>query len=220
MTVHEVTQGEYLASIARQYGFSDWHQIYDHAENADFRKRRPNPNLLRPGDRVHIPEKQAGQVAAATGSLHQFEVKEPDPIELRIVLRDDKGNALADMPYTLEAKDVKKTGRTDADGLVKEQVPVGAPAARLSLDGRGLSWEIDIGHLDPVDEPGEDQPVISGVQARLNNLGFSCGDVDGILGPRTEQALKNFQRIVLGREEPDGIPDQATRDALVHRHAS
>jgi N-acetylmuramoyl-L-alanine amidase len=27
----------------------------------------------------------------------------------------------------------------------------------------------------------------------LNNLGFDCGDVDGVIGPKTETAIRGFQ---------------------------
>jgi hypothetical protein len=43
--------------IAGKYGFKDWKAIYDHPSNADFRRRRPNPHLILPGDRIAIPDK-------------------------------------------------------------------------------------------------------------------------------------------------------------------
>jgi hypothetical protein len=219
MIVHDVRQGDYMASIAMQYGFSDWRQIYDHADNAALKKRRPNPNVLLPGDQVCIPDKPVKQVDAAPGAMHKFEVQPMKPIRLQIALKDEKGKALAGLPYTLTVNHVATPGKTSGEGVADEEIPVGTRTATLVLDGRGIRWDIDIGHLDPIHED-DDTPIVSGIQARLNNLGFSCGAVDGVLGSRTEQALRQFQRDVMGRETPDGQPDKETRDKLLERHGA
>lgn len=44
--VHVVKQGECLIRIAASYGFGDYRIIYDHPENAEFKRKRPNPNPL------------------------------------------------------------------------------------------------------------------------------------------------------------------------------
>jgi len=41
---------------------------------------------------------------------------------------------------------------------------------------------------------GGSEAEVKIVQSLLENLGYNCGDVDGILGPKTEQALRIFQR--------------------------
>jgi len=37
---------------------------------------------------------------------------------------------------------------------------------------------------------------VAALQARLTEMGFDCGRVDGIYGPRTEAAVKEFQKSV------------------------
>src|SRR4029077_990480 len=50
------------------------------------------------------------------------------------------------------------------------------------------------------------------LQGRLNALGFDAGREDGILGPETETALRQFQREY--GLEPDGVCGPATITAL------
>jgi peptidoglycan hydrolase-like protein with peptidoglycan-binding domain len=47
---------------------------------------------------------------------------------------------------------------------------------------------------------------VSGIQARLNNLGYNCGKVDGIFGKKTRAALNLFRKTV-------GLPLSAKIDA-------
>jgi N-acetylmuramoyl-L-alanine amidase len=54
---------------------------------------------------------------------------------------------------------------------------------------------------------------VSELQRRLNALGFDAGRQDGILGPETETALKQFQRE--RGIEPDGVCGPATINALM-----
>src|SRR5438552_2032144 len=66
-TQHTVKAGETLSSIAQQNGFRDWNTIYNASENAAFRKKRPNPNLIVPGDIVMIPDKKSKTVPVSSG---------------------------------------------------------------------------------------------------------------------------------------------------------
>jgi N-acetylmuramoyl-L-alanine amidase len=68
---------------------------------------------------------------------------------------------------------------------------------------------LQIGHLDPVEET-------TGIQGRLNNLGFDCGEVDGIIGPQTEAAVRAFQDE--HSLEADGIPGPKTQAKLKEVH--
>jgi len=49
-------------------------------------------------------------------------------------------------------------------------------------------YKLNISYMDPLDEG------CRGVQARLNNIGYSCGEEDDELGPRTLAALRAFQK--------------------------
>jgi putative peptidoglycan binding protein len=141
---------------------------------------------------------------------------------LKIVLKDSEGKALANQPYTLTVAWLTFRGNTDGSGALHQKIPIGVDTGELSLDKINLNWNLKIGHLDPVRDEGEDSAIISGLQARLNNLGYHSGNVDGILGPRTREAIQAFQMKALGRDESraTGEPDKQTVDALKQQHGS
>jgi len=71
-----------------------------------------------------------------------------------------------------------------------------------------VTWELQIGALNPILERAPDQNCVSGVQQRLNNLALYTGGIDGGLGPNTRAAIRQFQRI-FGIDPQTGNPDQA-----------
>src|SRR5688572_3157893 len=101
MPKHVVQQGECLSTIAKRYGFPDYRTVYEHPDNAELRRKRPNPNLLFPGDVVAIPEPKVRTAAVATGQVHRFQVTLPKK-ELHLQLKDHEGKPIANEPYVLE----------------------------------------------------------------------------------------------------------------------
>ena len=83
-----------MNASAAKYGFAKWKTIYDHPANAGLKKRRPNPNLIHPGDEIVIPDRAPKEADCATGRVHKFVVKKPSPDELIVVLKR-KGKPLA-----------------------------------------------------------------------------------------------------------------------------
>lgn len=215
MPDHVVKQGECLSQIARRYGFADYKTLYNHPDNADLKKKRPNPNVLRPGDVVHVPDLDKKEVDAATGQTHKFKVKLPKKA-LRLVLLDAAGQPIKGEDYVLEAGPDRLTGKTDGDGKI--DVPIGPTAVggRLTVAGRILV--LNFGDLDPVDpETGDpDAKDWRGVQARLKNLGYDVGPADGQWGPRTRAAIALFQHD--HDLSIDGEPSAATLKKLEEAH--
>lgn len=209
-TVHIVRQGECFTGIASQYGFRDYRQLYDSADNQALRKRRPNPNVLRPGDRIVVPDVRQQTVNGGTDQIHRFVVRRPLK-ELRIVLKDHSGQTLASRSYSLSWGTVKRSGTTDGDGLLRERIPIGVLNAELDLGERVVA--LRLGHLIPVDPEVND---CSGVQARLSNLGYDVGPIDGQVGPRTRAAIAVFQAdhdLTI-----DGEADATTQSSLRNAH--
>ena len=52
---YTVKKGDTLSAIARRHGFKTWQEIYNHPDNEAFRRKRPNPNLIHPGDVLMLP---------------------------------------------------------------------------------------------------------------------------------------------------------------------
>jgi N-acetylmuramoyl-L-alanine amidase len=217
--IHTVKQGEYLSGIALDFGFLDWHTIYNDPNNADLWKKRDSHEVLLPGDEVFIPDKQDRQETCGTERRHEFELYQPKNW-LNIVLKDAVGNAIANQPYTLTVGEQELKDTTDDTGLVQQEIPIGVTSGCLTLDNLGLSWDLGIGYLDPFREKDTNDPIVSGIQARLNNLGFPCGEVDGIMTTETRRAIRMYQiaRMGLDPSKASGEPDEDTRNALFAEH--
>jgi N-acetylmuramoyl-L-alanine amidase len=190
MSVHTVKQGECLSSIAARYGLSDWKRIYDDPGNAELKKKRPYPNILAPGDEVAIPEPSQKTIEAATERVHRFVVK-TQTVKLRLALLDPYGTPYEGKSFVITAgvKEIKR--RTGQGGLIECDVPAQEQSAHLRvwLDDDDpdphIDWDLAIGHLDPID-------MLTGVQARLANLGYRCA-VTGEYDQATLTALRRFR---------------------------
>lgn len=108
------------------------------------------------------------------------------------------------------------SGSTGGDGVIHHQVAAEVKEAILDVwIDHGLQrktpqrWMLKIGSLDPVEKP-------RGIQARLNNLFYECGEVDGIVGPKTRAAIRRFQED--HGLEVDGIAGPKTQAELKGVH--
>ena len=48
--------------------------------------------------------------------------------------------------------------------------------------------------MNPILEEAPDAQCVSGIQQRLNNLGFLCGLEMGVLNDNTREAIRSFQK--------------------------
>jgi len=213
-TKHTVTQGECFSSITKKFGFFDYKIIYDDAENSALKTKRPNPNVLFPGDIVAIPERQLKEEIGATLQKHIFKIPSKKTF-IKVVIKDSEDKPYANIDYELTVDGKKTTGKTDATGKVEEEIIADAKSGEIILRSKSGSNEIlgvielEFGKLAPAEEN-------TGVQARLNNLGFDCGAVNGVMNTKTEEAIKAFQK---KNGDPDtGVVDDTTRNKLLQQH--
>jgi len=210
-----VKAGDCLSSITEQFGFHDWHTIYDHPNNADFRAKRPDPNIIYPGDELFIPDLELRQEdGRATDRKHSFVASVPSTY-LNLKLQDAAQRPLSNVPYKLLLSSLEMTGNSDGQGWLRQRIPASAEFGTLLLWPESadpaaiLSLQVLLGHLDPLD-------TASGVKARLNNLGYLCGAVNDEKDAAYDAAVRQFQQecgLVV-----DGIVGPKTRAKLKANH--
>ena len=198
---HIVEPGEHLSAIAARFGFQDFRTIFEHPANAELRRKRANPSVLRQGDVVVIPDLAAKQEPAATGRVNAF-VAAGTVVGLNVRVERFGGAPLAgrtaiasmaergasglalDPPETLTTSDKGKVKITVSNTTAEGELVVQAKAKADVADTR---FRMIVGGLNPVlDEdtgtvpadPATGAPDLSGVRARLNNLGYFAGYTD------------------------------------------
>jgi N-acetylmuramoyl-L-alanine amidase len=210
---HVVQRHDCLVSIARHFGFVDYRDIYEDALNEDFRLQRPDPNVIFPGDVIMIPDPRPKTVDCVTNQLHSFIVKRPKRL-LNLRLIDSSKRPLKDEPYELTIDKVVIPGHTDGDGRIKRLIPANKEWATLKI--RRMTRRLAIADMNPMPETSD--LGITGVQARLANLAYAPGPVDGVLGPRTRAAIEAFQAD--NDLEPSGKLSHPLFEALKRAHGS
>jgi N-acetylmuramoyl-L-alanine amidase len=187
---YTVQQGDHLSSIAKDNGFTDYTIIWNHPKNAVLKNKRQNPNILLPGDEIFIPDMEEKQESGATDKKHTFKV-DKTTLKLRLVLEDiyEKPIAGAQCALLIDGQVYQLT--TDGNGKLEQEIPLDAKEGVLTIRGDQTPFAnevlpIKIGHLDPIDE-------VSGQVARLNNLGYFAGPVDGSDTDAFNSAVQEFQ---------------------------
>lgn len=236
---HTIRQGESVMSIAEGNGFL-CETLWNHPKNSQLKAKRGDPNVLMPGDVLHIPDRGEKKESAGLEQCHNFKRK-GIPAVVRIVLRKPKeepdgkveqeatdpseykepepkasdDEPMADVPYAVYA-DGKfiKDGKTGGDGKIEAKIPPAASGAWIVLDPgtpKERTVNLNIRAMDPIEE-------ISGVCKRLNNLGYPCPIEEERITPAVADALRAFQR--KNGLEPTGEADGSTRDQLKKAHGS
>ena len=240
---YTVQTGDCISSIAFERGFF-WETIWNHPKNADLKQKRVDPNILKEGDVVHVPDKELKEESCATDQKHQFKVKGvPAKLKLKLMeppKNDDpppeqdasasdeshlddpvyephpvKDEPVKNTPYKIEIDGkVIQEGNTDGEGQVEIPLPPNAKSGRLVLRPGTEDERVILLNLGGMDPISE----ISGLRKRLFNLGLPCQPTGDEAADDLTAAIRMFQ------ENNDlkvtGKVDQPLKDKLKQIHGS
>jgi N-acetylmuramoyl-L-alanine amidase len=199
-----VQNGDCFSSIAEHFGFF-WKTLWD--ANPELKDLRKNPNVLMAGDVVHIPALTPREEQAPTDATHKY-VKKGTPAKFRLIV--ERFNIpLRNRRYILEIDGKPHEGETDDTGMLEVFIDPAARGGILRMPDDAMECPLQFGYLDPLDE-------LLGIQARLQNLGFYHGALDGRDNEELHEAVTYFQSSV--NIEPTGQLDDATKQKLFDMH--
>lgn len=209
MAYYKIKPNQTLAELVVQVApHVDLTLVRDHEKNSQLFAAR-DELVLNPGDPVWIPEEDEPEYnwqQVVTGDRITLQVTEALR-EFKLTVMRPNREPLANMPYVITFGDETFEGTTDAEGNIDTEVPFDATEGTVQVGN--LLRRIQLGGLDPLH-------TIRGIQARLANMGFEPGPVDGIVGPKTSGAIEAFQAFRLLDES--GVLDPATREALLDEY--
>lgn len=197
---YKVVEGDRISSIAARRCTTVDKILAKNPQLADRTKR--NPEMLMPGEELVMPPKEVKNFHADERTCSTT-VIEPIPSRLQLKLQVAgmplKPQAfkwkLGRDPYPGEGKDAQwKGGQVTAEGVVSFDVPPTATEAVVYLPSLGFEFLARIGYLHP-------PSALSGVQQRLNNLGYACAlsppgedpSLRKASAARTAHAIKRFE---------------------------
>jgi hypothetical protein len=229
---YRADQGDRLPTIAREKGFARWQTIWNFKGNAALKELRGTPHILLPGDEVSIPSKLAREAEVPGGTAEYVVQTSAEVLRVRFA----GITSTADDPVTFKA--TPDTGGAIEgilanDDRLEIDLPPDTTKVHVELsrkaegaddeagdggdsDGGGdedpfATYDFTVGGLDPVGE-------VSGVQARLLNLGFYSGGITGDLDDDTRAAIAHFRWAKLRDRKED--MDEDFLAALNKTHGS
>lgn len=216
MVPYVVKQGDYLAKLAFHMGF-DADEVWGDPSNAELRELRKNPNVLCPGDILHVPElRTRPKLPLGAGADNHFACDVPK-VEVRLLLRFG-GKPAAGERFVVKGLAEPIEDRAGPDGLVRFEVPAHLARVDVELPDRNEIQPVLIGYLDP-------ETTRSGAAGRLASLGyFGLYWTDELL--RDEEYLARALRAFQADHAkdygltPTGALDGATSAALKAVHGS
>jgi hypothetical protein len=239
-----IQRGDCLHSIAMDCGVS-WQKIWDHPENSTLKSLRKDPNILKEGDNLYLPDPEVREESGGTDQNHGFTLK-GFAVVLNLRILDYEFEQTRSSPRPPASPGARHVTEDDPEPVPVKQkaVPRANVPFTLEIDGNVISGNTDndgvINQNIPPNarqgtltiEPGTQNemviplqlgaldPVseISGVKHRLSNLGFICGDPTDEMTPEFEEALCQFQQ--WNDIQVTGQPDAATKGKLKQLHGS
>lgn len=160
---HIVRAGQYLDQIAHAWGWKPT-DLWEHPCNSALREKRDDPNLLAPGDVVHVPIQRRKPLSVNIGAENAFMGVVPT-VCVRVRLLGDDGKPMAAEEFLLEGTETPPDAKTTGEGVAEFHPSIFAREVEIVLPKRQMRLAVRIGSLDPPSEP-------SGMRQRLANLGY------------------------------------------------
>ena len=206
---YTVRQGDCLVNISHRERL-DWQIVWDHPKNRELREKRKSPNILKPGDKLFIPEIELKEYSEPTEQRHRYKVKLAK-VKFTLTLKN-LGKPRANEKYVLKVDgQTDREGQTDKNGTFTEKIPAHTMAGTLILGENQDRYTLHFGGIDPIDE-------ISGVKSRLFNLGFYYGAINDETDDDLNRAVAEFQRTA--KLAGEGKLTDETRKKLAEVHGS
>ncbi len=239
---YKVRPGDCINSIAYDHGFF-WETLWNEGKNSMLKARRKDPNVLKQGDVVHIPDLRLKVESCAAEKKHKFKLKGvPALFRLRLteevlVKSDGQAASPAASEKSASVSDELSVPAAKFETKARAKLPY-----RLIIDGNIFDGKTDPNGVleqrippnasggELILEPGTDREVryelqlghvdplsdVVGVKQRLANLGFECYE-------RTDQETPEFAAALRAFQEAFGIPmtgklDATTRDKVREAH--
>jgi len=228
-STYKVEQGDRLPSIGRDKGFLRWQTIWNFKGNADLRKLRGTAHILLPGDEVSIPSKLSREAEVPGGTAEYVVQTAAEVLRVRFAgvtsteahpvtykATPDTGGAIEGILPDNRKLEIDLPPDTTKVHVELSRKEDGADAQGGDGDASGeekpfISYDFTVGGLDPASE-------VSGVQARLLNLGFYTGGITGNLDDDTRAAISHFRWAKLRDRKED--MDEGFLAALNKTHES
>ncbi len=193
----KIKSGQCISSLAFEQAMT-WERLWKHAANTTLRTSRRHPNLLLPGDAVVIPDKQVAQTQKKVDRTHTFYRK---GLTCSVQVRFTAFG----MPrggeefQALNGKVELGKGKLDARGMLEVTIPIeGCNKITVLVGKKKEKFDFEVGAVPPATEP-------RGIQVRLWNLGYYCGEFSDVFTAETEAALRRFlwKNGLLDENNPD-----------------
>jgi hypothetical protein len=202
-----VRQGDYLQKLAAAAGVEP-DEVWNHPKNAELKQKRPDPDLLHPGDIIHLPDDPPAAVGCSKGATNRY--KATVPRREIVVHFDDTDGPLANQAYEILGLPLPPGGKplqgnTGSNGEVRFEVPVTVREVTVHFTELEHEAILSIGAMDPSEET-------SGVRKRLENLGLLPRRGVEIAEGYLTYAIGEFQ--VMNGLERTGVVDEATLKKL------
>ena len=166
-----VKQDDTLSAIAKKHKTTA-KKIWNHSKNSKLKETRESMDVLLKGDKLWIPppeQKDEGLKLESVNTLYVDE--EHGDIKIVFLKYGKPRKGLQYTPYFEESGISNICSALDADAMALHEVDHDEKTGKISLEPEKDSeidieeYSLRIGWLDPLD-------YLSGVQARLRNLGY------------------------------------------------